>query len=50
MDTITEDRDINPDPDAGLEVLPEVKQELIESLKEVGKGIPLDELRRQLGL
>ncbi|MBF0564038.1 MAG: hypothetical protein HQK89_02220 [Nitrospirae bacterium] len=41
------------DPDYGLKLKPEVEQELIESMKEVkeGKrGVPLEEVIRQLGL
>jgi hypothetical protein len=41
------------DPDYGLKLKPEVEQELIESLKEIKegkKGIPIEEVIRQLGL
>ncbi|MBF0566034.1 MAG: hypothetical protein HQK89_12400 [Nitrospirae bacterium] len=40
------------DQDYGLELKPQVEQKLIESFKEAkqGKGIPLKEVKRQLGL
>lgn len=39
------------DPDYGLELKPEVEESLRESLKqkERGEGIPLEEVKRQLG-
>jgi hypothetical protein len=40
------------DPDYGLELRPEVEEELRASLKqkEKGEGIPLEEAKKQLGL
>jgi len=40
------------DPDYGLELRPEVEKDLEESMrqKERGEGIPLEEVKRQLGL
>ena len=40
------------DPDYGLELRPEVEKDLQESMrqKERGEGIPLEEVRKQLGL
>ena len=40
------------DPDYGLELRPEVEKDLEESMrqKERGEGIPLEVVRRQLGL
>lgn len=40
------------DPDYGLELRPEVEKDLEESLrqKERGEGIPLEVVRKQLGL
>lgn len=40
------------DPDHGLELRPEVEASLLESMeqKRQGKGIPLEEVKRQLGL
>jgi len=40
------------DPDYGLELRPEVEEELRESIKqrERGEGIPLEEVKKQLGL
>ncbi len=38
------------DPDYGLELKPEVEEELRESLKKSGEGVPLEEVKKQLGL
>ncbi len=40
------------DPDYGLELRPEIEEELKESIKqkERGEGIPLEEVKKQLGL
>ncbi len=40
------------DPDYGLELRPEVEEELRESMKskERGEGVPLEEVKKQLGL
>ncbi len=40
------------DPDYGLELNPEVEEELRESLKQKksGEGTPLEEVKKQLGL
>ncbi len=40
------------DPDYGLELRPEIEKELRESIrqKERGEGIPLEEVKKQLGL
>lgn len=40
------------DPDYGLELRPEVEKDLQESMrqKERGEGIPLEEVKKQLGL
>lgn len=40
------------DPDYGLELRPEVEEELRESLKqkERGEGVPLEEVKKQFGL
>jgi ABC-type glutathione transport system ATPase component len=40
------------DPDYGLELRPEVEEELRESIrqKERGEGIPLEDVKKQLGL
>lgn len=40
------------DPDYGLELRPEVEEDLRESIrqKERGEGIPLEEVKKQLGL
>ena len=40
------------DPDYGLELRPEFEEELRESLKqkERGEGVPLEEVKKQLGL
>ncbi|MFN3739511.1 MAG: hypothetical protein ACK4TF_02410 [Thermodesulfovibrionales bacterium] len=40
------------DPDYGLELRPEIVEELKESMKqkERGEGIPLEEVKKQLGL
>jgi ABC-type glutathione transport system ATPase component len=40
------------DPDYGLELRPEVEEDLKESMrqKERGEGIPLEEVKKQLGL
>lgn len=46
-------KDPTYDPDYGLKLKPEVEQELIKSLKEIKegkKGIPIEEVIRQLGL
>lgn len=39
-----------PDPDEGLEFKPEVIEYLQKALKERKRGIPLDEIVRELGL
>lgn len=40
------------DPDYGLQLRPEVEDSLLESMeqKRQGRGIPLEEVKRQLGL
>jgi hypothetical protein len=40
------------DPDYGLELRPEVEKDLLESMrqKERGEGIPLEAVKKQLGL
>ncbi|NET55967.1 MAG: hypothetical protein F6K47_07295 [Symploca sp. SIO2E6] len=41
------------DPDSGLELKPEVKQQLIESLQETQagiRGVPAEEVAQKLGL
>lgn len=40
------------DPDFGLELRPEIEEDLRESMKqkERGEGIPLEEVKKQLGL
>ncbi len=40
------------DPDYGLELRPEVEESLRESMKQMerGEGIPLEEVKKQLGL
>jgi hypothetical protein len=40
------------DPDYGLELRPEIEEDLRESMKqkERGEGIPLEEARKRLGL
>ena len=38
------------DPDYGLELRPEVEAELRESMKQKGKGIPLETVIKELGL
>ncbi|MEE8329210.1 MAG: hypothetical protein V3R54_04700 [Thermodesulfovibrionia bacterium] len=40
------------DPDYGLELRPEIMEELRESIKqrERGEGVPLEEVKKQLGL
>jgi hypothetical protein len=38
------------DPDYGLELRPEVEAELRESMKQKGKGIPLETVVKELGL
>ncbi len=40
------------DPDNGLELRPEVEQELRESMKQKdkGQGLPLEEVKKRLGL
>ncbi|MEK6656488.1 MAG: hypothetical protein AABY58_03505 [Nitrospirota bacterium] len=40
------------DPDYGLELRPEIEEGLRESMKQMerGEGIPLEEVKKQLGL